>query len=94
MRKFSTDAPQFFVFQLGNDEKTYKLPLVASMPVKAVEAMEEAGKSGYGLKWQLDFLRKHMGKAVVDNLPSGVASEILKEWSKATEEQGATTGES
>lgn len=94
MRKFGTDAPQFFVFQLGDNEKTYKIPTLTSMTVKEIEAMDDADKNGEGWKWQLDFLRKHMGKATVDSLPSGVANEILKEWGKSSKDYGVTTGES
>ena len=94
MRKFGTDAPEFFVFQIGDDEKTYKIPMLGSLTVKEIEEMDQADKNGEGMRWQLNFLRKHMGKETVDNLPSGVAGDILKEWSRSTTDQGATAGES
>lgn len=93
MRKFGTDAPRFFVFQIGDDEKTYKLPLATSLSVVEIEAMDDAEKHGDGFKWQLSFMRKHMGKEVVNNLPAGVASDIMAEWGKATKDQGASAGE-
>lgn len=91
MRSFRTDSPEFFVFEL--DGKTYKIPLATSMPVKDIEALSEAEGNGTGFVYQIDMLRKHMGKAVVDNLPSGVASDILKAWSEATQQTGASAGE-
>lgn len=90
MRQFSTDSPDLFVFQL--DGKTYEIPTAASMPIKMLEEMSKADERGEGFMWQVKMLRKYMGK-VVDDIPAGVASDILKAWSDTTSESGAEVGE-
>lgn len=87
MREFSKDAPEFFIFRMEDSEKTYKIPLAASMPVKILMKMKE------GFEGQLEILEKYMGSDV-DDLTATEASEILKAWSEASKEQGASVGES
>ena len=92
MRKFGTDAPEFFVFEY--EGKEYKLPLLGSLSVKKLEGLDAANQKGAGQKWQLDFLREHMGAKVVDNMPASIAGEILRAWSTETRASGASEGES
>ena len=87
MRKFGTDAPQFFAFQLEGDDTVYKIPLAASMPMKVLLNM------GTGIETQVEMLRTYMGDAV-DDIPIGVLSDILKAWSAESTGQGASVGES
>ena len=87
MRKFGTDAPEFFTFQLEGSEEVYKIPLAASMPSKHLFMMKG------GFEAQVEMLRVYMGD-VVDELSAGTLADILEAWSTNTKEQGASVGES
>lgn len=92
MREFRIDSPEFFVFKL--EDKTYKIPLASSMPTKEIMEMSEAGNNtDRFFEWQLKMLKKYMGD-IVDELPTGVASDILKAWSDANKKTGVDEGES
>ena len=51
MRQFAKDAPEFFVFQMEGSEKTYRIPLAASMPVKTLMKMQN------GFEGQVEILK-------------------------------------
>ena len=87
MRKFTTDAPEFFVFQLEDSEEVYKIPVAASMPYKTLYLTRN------GFAGQVEMLRAYMGD-VVDELTAGVLTEILEGWSDEGRKQGASPGES
>ena len=87
MRKFTTDAPEFFTFQLEDSEKVYKIPVAASMPYMILFLTKN------GFEGQVEMLRHYMGD-VVDDLTTGMLTEILKGWSNEGKEQGASPGES
>lgn len=87
MRKFNTDAPEFFSFALGDSATIYKIPLAASMPVTKLMKMEN------GFAEQIEVLRDYIGD-VVDDMTAGTVSEILKAWSEESRDGGATMGES
>lgn len=87
MRQFTKDAPDLFIFQIEGSEKTYKIPLAASMPVKTLMKMQ------YGLEGQVEILEKYMGSDI-DELTVTEVTAILKAWSDASTNQGASVGES
>ena len=90
MRKFGKDSPEFFAFQIEGSEKTYKIPLAASMTIRQIKAFE---KTEGGLYEQIEWLKEFMGD-VVEDLTASEASAILHAWAEASKEQGATAGES
>lgn len=87
MRQFTTDAPEFFSFQLEGSDKVYKIPLAASMPVKVLLSIDGS------LQSQMAMLEKYMGDAAGE-LSASTVGEILKAWSQASKDQGASVGES
>ena len=93
MRHFGTDAPEFFVFKIGDSEKLYKIPLAASMPMSDLMYMEEAVSDRERFKAQYEILKKYAGD-VVDELPAGTISEILQAWLDESNGVGASVGES
>ena len=93
MRKFGTDAPEFFSFQIGESKKVYKLPLAASLPHKHTEALREAEANETSYDFWIGFLREHMGD-VVDELTEQTLADILKAWDEKSNKQGASVGES
>lgn len=90
MRKFGTDAPEFFCFQLGSNKKVYKIPLAYSLANKELFALEEA-EGDY--KKQLEWLRAYMGDAV-DTLTVRDTGGIFDAWREESEKAGAAVGES
>lgn len=91
MRRFGTDKPEFFSFQLGDSDEVYKIPLAASMPNSVLLKMDEAGDGSY--KMQLDMLRQYIGD-IVDDLTPGTTRDILLAWQEESAKQGAEPGES
>lgn len=87
MREFTTknEAVESFEFKL--DGKKYKIPVAAALPVKVVRAMD-----GGNFGSQIEMLRLYMGD-VVDDIPTGIASDILKAWADVNKSSGATAGE-
>lgn len=90
MRKFGKDSPEFFAFQIEGSEKTYKIPLAASMTIKQIKAFQTAGDDFFE---QIEWLKEFMGE-VVEDLTASETSAILHAWAEASKEQGATAGES
>lgn len=90
MRRFGTDAPEFFCFQIGSSDDVYKIPLSASMCSKDVVAFNDIDGNFYR---QMEWLRRFIGD-VVDELTAADANAIVTEWLKASSDQGATAGES
>lgn len=89
MRQFKVDAPEFFCFQIGDDEKVYKIPLATSM---TTDDMIEFGNCDTFEK-QVKWLEKYIGD-IVHDLPAGVTADITKAWSQANTRAGVTEGES
>ena len=87
MRKFRADTPSFFAFQIEDSEKVYKIPLAQYIPFPVLKLIDE------GFKGQYELLRKYMGDDI-DTLQSGMVSDIIKAWNEASQEQGASPGES
>lgn len=95
MRKFGVEAKEYLSFQLEGSDEIYQIPLAASMPVSVLLSMQDAeGRGGDdGFRAQINMLRKYMGD-VVDDLSAGTVADILQAWSKESQSQGATVGES
>lgn len=93
MRTFGKELTEYFEFQLEDDEKVYRIPLAAAMPFSLLDRMSKAAGTEDRFTAQVDMLRKYMGD-VVDNLPVGVLSEILKAWGEESTRAGASMGES
>lgn len=95
MRKFGSESIDYFEFQLEGSEEIFRIPKAASMPVGDVVAMREAqNKSGTDLfVYQVKMLAKYMGDAAYE-LNASTVSAILRAWASATEDQGASVGES
>lgn len=90
MRRFATDAPEFFLFQLGDDETVYKIPLAASMTIGDLKDLDASGNDFLA---QVNWLSKFIGDTVND-LTVGDVSGILKAWREESYGQGASVGES
>ena len=93
MRTFGKSLTEYFEFQLEDDENVYRIPLAAAMPFSLLDRMSKAADTEDRFTAQVDMLRKYMGE-VVDDLPVGVLSEILKAWGEESTRAGASMGES
>lgn len=87
MRRFRADKPEFFAFQIEDSEKIYKIPLAQYIPFPVLKLIDE------GFKGQYELLMKYMGDDIED-IPSGMVSDIIKAWNDASKDQGASPGES
>lgn len=90
MRTFSNDAPEFFLFEIEGSKKTYKIPLAASLTTKQIRELEEAGQD---FNKQVEWLRQFIGDLVDDLTPKTVV-DVITAWSQASQENGASSGES
>ena len=90
MRTFSTDAPEFFVFQIEGSTEVKKIPLAASMNNAEVLAFEETGGN---YRKQVEWLRRFIGDSV-DELTPKITGEILAAWMEESRNTGASVGES
>lgn len=90
MRKFTKDSPEFFVFQIEGDSKTFKIPLAACMTNKQILEFGEIGDDYFE---QIKWLKKFIGKAVDDLTPAETAA-ILRAWADESKDHGASVGES
>ena len=90
MRSFGNDAPAFFLFQLEGSEDVYKIPLAASLNNHELVMLQTAGED---YSRQVEWLRLFIGDKV-DELTPKTTVDIITAWGKASEEQGASPGES
>lgn len=90
MRTYAVDNPEFFCFQIKEDDKVYKIPLIPSMTNKEIKAFNETGADYVK---QVEWLRGYIGD-VVDDMIFSITTSILKEWREESESKGATLGES
>lgn len=90
MRLFGKDLPDFFAFQIEGSDVVYKIPLAGSLTNREILAFEATGGD---YRKQVEWLRAYLGDAIDDMTPSQTG-EILRAWAAATEDQGATPGES
>ena len=94
MRKFGTDKPDLMEFQIGDSDKIYSIPYPASLPAPLlIEMSELEGNDVDAFKFQYKILKMYIGD-IVDTLTSKDIAEIIGEWYKGAEEQGAEVGES
>ena len=93
MRTFGMEKPETMQFQLEGSERVYEVPLSASLPYSELLKLSEANSDSEGFKTQVEMLRRYMGD-VVDEIQSGVLSEIMKAWAEESGTQGASVGES
>lgn len=95
MRRFGTDAPQLFMFQYGDSDEIYKVPLAGSLPNTELLEMRDADNIDHftGFIRQKEMLRKYIGD-IVDEMSTTTISEILQAWAEESNKQGATVGES
>lgn len=93
MRKFGTEAAQYFDFQIEGSDKVYHIPLAVYMPASILLMMQDSDKRGDGFAGQMTMLRKYMGDDA-DELSAGMATQILTEWAEASQEAGVSAGES
>lgn len=93
MRKFGKDKPDLMEFQIGDSDKVYALPLAASLPAPMLIEMSECSDDDTeAFKFQYRMLKKYMGEDV-ENLTAGDIRDIINEWYKESEKQGADAGE-
>ena len=90
MRTFKVDSPQFFVFQLEGDETVYKIPTLMSMTNREAREFDETTDH---YNKQVEWLRKYIGD-VVDDISVTETINIITAWTRATEDEGASVGES
>ena len=90
MRTFGKELTEYFEFQLEDDEKVYRITLGGSLTNRELIAFKNTNGD---YEAQLEWLRAYIGD-VVDDLTPAQTGEILRAWSEATKEQGASVGES
>lgn len=93
MRKFGQEAKEFFEFQIEGSDVIYKIPLAPYMPASILLSMKAGDERGEGFEEQFEMLQKYMGDGA-DDLTVPVATQILQAWAEASQETGATVGES
>ena len=95
---FKEKDKRYLTLEIG--DKTYDLPLAGSMKVKELRKLVHIGKLPEEEQFdlQIDFLAKHMGEAIVDEMTQDDINEIFQLWIKASngylKEDGRTLGES
>lgn len=90
MRTFSKSLVEYFEFQIEGDGKVYKIPLAGSMTNRELITFKNTNGDYVA---QLEWLRAYIG-GTVDELTPAQTGEIIRAWSEATNEQGASVGES
>lgn len=93
MRDFGSKQKEFYEFSINGT--AYKVPLPASLgPVTQAKFQQAAGQ-GEAVAFPLlvEFFHRYVGDAL-DEITSGEFAELIQEWNKAGEEQGASLGES
>lgn len=95
MRRFGTDKPQFFCFNIGESDKVYKMPLAASLPAKEILAMQKAYKTSDedAFEYQCSMIEHYVGDTYSE-LTANDIGEIFKAWNEESTRIGASVGES
>ena len=101
MRKFGTDAPELFQFQLEGSDEVYAIPLLGSMPlsvsmllVDAEKAPTPEARQSATFEAEVAIVRRYCGEDVLDSISSATVGEIVSAWLEASGVEGATAGES
>lgn len=93
MRTFGREEKKYFEFALEGNEKVYKIPLAAYMPIASILMMQEADRRDESLNGQVAMLRRYMGDDV-DELSPTMVADILNAWIDESAGNGASPGES
>ena len=88
MAKISLNNKPIEVLEIEIGDKTYKIPLGSSLPLKKAKAIKDEESV-------MKFLREYMPEAVVDNLTIEQLAQIMNAWSEETKKaSGISLGES
>lgn len=90
MRTFSKSPVEYFEFRIEGADKIYKIPLAGSLTNRELITFKNTNGD---YEAQVEWLRTYLGDAV-DELTPSQTGEVIRAWSEATKEQGATVGES
>ena len=88
MAKINLNNKPIEVLDIEIGDKTYKIPLGSSLPLKKAKAIKDEESV-------MEFLREYMPEAVVDNLTIAQLAQIMNAWSEETKKaSGISLGES
>ena len=88
MAKINLNNKPIEVLDIEIGDKTYKIPLGSSLPLKKAKAIKDEESV-------MEFLRDYMPEAVVDNLTIAQLAQIMNAWSEETKKaSGISLGES
>ena len=88
MAKISLNDKPIEVLDIEIGDKTYKIPLGSSLPLKKAKAIKDEESV-------MEFLHDFMPEDVVDNLTIGQLAQIMNAWSEETKKaSGISLGES
>ena len=88
MAKISLNDKPIEVLDIEIGDKTYKIPLGSSLPLKKAKAIKDEDSV-------MEFLRDYMPEEVVENLTIAQLAQIMNVWSEETKKaSGISLGES
>ena len=88
MAKINLNNKPIEVLDIEIGDKTYKIPLGSSLPLKKAKAIKDEESV-------MEFLREYMPEAVVENLTIAQLAQIMNAWSEETKKaSGISLGES
>ena len=88
MAKINLNNKPIEVLDIEIGDKTYKIPLGSSLPLKKAKAIKDEESV-------MEFLREYMPEKVVENLTIAQLAQIMNAWSEETKKaSGISLGES
>ena len=88
MAKINLNSKPIEVLDIEIGDKTYKIPLGSSLPLKKAKAIKDEESV-------MEFLREYMPEKVVENLTIAQLAQIMNAWSEETKKaSGISLGES
>ena len=88
MAKINLNNKPIDVLDIEIGDKTYKIPLGSSLPLKKAKSIKDEDTV-------MEFLRDYMPDEVVDNLTIAQLTQIMNAWSEETKKaSGISLGES
>ena len=88
MAKINLNNKPIEVLDIEIGDKTYKIPLGSSLPLKKAKAIKDEESV-------MEFLREYMPEKVVENLTISQLAQIMNAWSEETKKaSGISLGES
>ena len=88
MAKINLNNKPIDVLDIEIGDKTYKIPLGSSLPLKKAKSIKDEDTV-------MEFLRDYMPDEVVDNLTIAQLAQIMNAWSEETKKaSGISLGES